>query len=92
MTSRKASQAPTVGALEPGTRQREQLRARLSDIAWTCLCVLLAAWAVLESLGFLHGSARWTYSAVAWVLLAVALAVRLSAVRRRARSVTGERR
>jgi hypothetical protein len=71
--------------LEPGTGQREQLRARVGDIAWTCLCVVLAVWAVLESIGSLHGSARWAYAGVAWVLLGAALVTRLSAVRRRSR-------
>ncbi len=42
-------QAPTgngLGDLEPGTRQRAQLRTRLADVAWTALCVVLALWAV----------------------------------------------
>ncbi|AYN43076.1 hypothetical protein D9753_34055 [Streptomyces dangxiongensis] len=92
MVSRKAFQAPAVGDLGPGTRQREQLRARLSDIAWTCLCVVLAVWAVLESVGSLHGSARWAYSGAAWALPALALVLRVSAVRRRTRSFPGDRR
>ncbi|MEU3828985.1 MULTISPECIES: hypothetical protein [unclassified Streptomyces] len=74
-----------IGELEPGTGQREQLRVRLADIAWTCLCVVLAVWAVLESVGSLNGSARWAYAGVAWVLLGAACVVRVSAVRRRAR-------
>lgn len=85
MPQREPLQDQGIGDLEPGTGQREQLRARVGDIAWTCLCVVLAVWAVLESIGSLHGSARWAYAGVAWVLLGAALVTRLSAVRRRSR-------
>ncbi|MGW5639935.1 hypothetical protein [Streptomyces sp. NPDC003832] len=60
------------GALPPGTRQREQLRGRFADIAWTALCVVLALWAVVSSVGTARGTTAWAYSAVAWVLLAIA--------------------
>ncbi|MFF9765439.1 hypothetical protein ACIGXF_20065 [Streptomyces sp. NPDC053086] len=91
MHPRKDAPAPEIGPLAPGTGQRDQLRSRVSDIAWTCLCVVLAVWAVLESVGSALGSARWAYGGVAWVLLAAALGVRVAAARRRARSVPGGR-
>ncbi|MET9255540.1 hypothetical protein [Streptomyces sp. NPDC003717] len=72
-----------LGELERGTRQRAQLRTRLSDIAWTALCVVLALWAVWSAVGVVRGSSAWAYSLVAWVLLAAALALRVAAVRRR---------
>ncbi|MFE6420854.1 MULTISPECIES: hypothetical protein [Streptomyces] len=46
MDERKASVDDGLGELEPGTRQRAQLRSRVADIAWTALCVVLALWAV----------------------------------------------
>ncbi|WP_251096277.1 hypothetical protein [Streptomyces sp. Caat 7-52] len=91
MSSRKDAPAPEIGVLAPGTEQRDRLRSRFSDIAWTSLCAVLAVWAVLESIGSARESARWVYCGVAWVLLAVALATRVAAVRRRARSVPGGR-
>ncbi|PZT70277.1 hypothetical protein DN402_32660 [Streptomyces sp. SW4] len=82
MDTHKASDDQGLGALEPGTRQRAQLRTRVSDIAWTALCVVLALWAVWTAVGAVRGTTAWVYSAVAWVLLATALAVRAAAVRR----------
>ncbi|MFE0822204.1 hypothetical protein [Streptomyces sp. NPDC058847] len=72
-----------LGELEPGTRQRAQLRTRAADIAWTALCVVLALWAVWSAVGVARGGTAWAYCAVAWVLLAGALALRTLAVRRR---------
>ncbi|MFC8869211.1 hypothetical protein ACFUAC_16355 [Streptomyces sp. NPDC057148] len=69
--------------LEPGTRQRAQLRSRVADIAWTALCAVLALWAVRSAVGAARGATAWAYCAVAWVLLAAALALRTLAVRRR---------
>ncbi|MET7452575.1 hypothetical protein ABZT03_11875 [Streptomyces sp. NPDC005574] len=83
MSLRDTSRGSELGDLEPGTGQRAQLRARVLDIAWTALCVLLVLWAVWSSVGVVRGVTAWAYCAVAWVLLAVVLAVRLWAVRRR---------
>jgi hypothetical protein len=80
---RKASVDDGLGELEPGTRQRAQLRSRVADIAWTALCVVLALWAVWSAVGVARGSTAWAYSVVAWLLLATALTLRTLAVRRR---------
>ncbi|MFI6104875.1 hypothetical protein [Streptomyces sp. NPDC051310] len=74
---------PPPGALEPGTRQRAQLRARVGDIAWTALCAVLLLWGVWSAVDAARGLTAWAYSVVAWVLLAVALGVRVAALRRR---------
>ncbi|MFG3251230.1 hypothetical protein [Streptomyces sp. NPDC048187] len=83
MDERKTSLDGGLGDLEPGTRQRAQLRVRLADTAWTALCVLLALWAVWSAVDLARGATAWAYCAVAWVLLAVALTLRAAAVRRR---------
>ncbi|MFB7656387.1 MULTISPECIES: hypothetical protein [unclassified Streptomyces] len=83
MDERQTPADSDLGDLEPGTRQRAQLRTRLSDIAWTALCVVLALWAVWTVVDLARGATAWAYSAVAWVLLAAALALRTMAVRRR---------
>jgi hypothetical protein len=80
---RKAPVDDGLGDLEPGTRQRTQLRGRAADIAWTALCVVLALWAVWSAVDLARGATAWVYCAVAWVLLAVALSLRAAAVRRR---------
>ncbi|MFI7350837.1 hypothetical protein ACIBSR_31855 [Streptomyces sp. NPDC049936] len=83
MDERQTPADSDLGDLEPGTRQRAQLRTRLSDIAWTALCVVLALWAVWTVVDLARGATAWAYSAVAWVLLAAALALRTMAMRRR---------
>ncbi|WP_395576495.1 hypothetical protein [Streptomyces sp. BK79] len=83
MDERQAPDGGGPGDLEPGTRQRAQLRTRLSDIAWTALCVVLALWAVWALVGVARGATAWAYCVVAWVLLAAALALRTLAARRR---------
>ncbi|WP_149549519.1 hypothetical protein [Streptomyces marokkonensis] len=72
-----------LGDLEPGTRQRAQLRARVIDIALVALCVVLALWTVWSVVGLVRGTAGWAYSVVACVLLAAALVARTAGVRRR---------
>ncbi|MEU9733151.1 hypothetical protein [Streptomyces sp. NPDC048002] len=74
-----------MSTLPPGTRQREQLRGRFADIAWTALCVVLALWAVVSSVGTARGTTAWAYSAVAWILLAIAGATVYAGHRRRTR-------
>ncbi|AKZ53823.1 putative integral membrane protein [Streptomyces ambofaciens ATCC 23877] len=83
MNEGKAPVDDGLGTLEPGTRQRGQLRSRAADITWTALCVVLALWAVWSAVGVVRDGTAWAYSAVAWVLLAAALALRALAVRRR---------
>ncbi|MGW7281586.1 hypothetical protein ACWGIV_25460 [Streptomyces sp. NPDC054844] len=83
MNERQAPAGNGLGDLEPGTRQRAQLRTRLADVAWTALCVVLALWAVWSAVDLARGATAWAYCAVAWVLLAVALTLRVVAVRRR---------
>ncbi|MEW2264191.1 hypothetical protein ACGF5T_26120 [Streptomyces sp. NPDC047853] len=83
MNKGKAPVDDGLGTLEPGTRQRGQLHGRVADIAWTALCLVLALWAVWSSVGAVRGGTAWAYSAVAWVLLATALALRARAARRR---------
>ncbi|MEU1710386.1 hypothetical protein ABZ478_34400 [Streptomyces sp. NPDC005706] len=78
MTSRGTPLDRELGDLEPGTAQRAQLRARITDIAWTAGCAVLALWAVWSSVGAVRGTTAWVYSAVAWVLLAVALTARVA--------------
>jgi hypothetical protein len=85
MTQPETSRSSGLGDLEPGTRQRDQLSARIADIAWSALCVVVALWALWSSLGALRGAASWGYCAATWVLLAVALTVRVLTARRRAR-------
>ncbi|CAM5465580.1 hypothetical protein SGLAM104S_07557 [Streptomyces glaucescens] len=86
MTRDKSQYDTGLGTLEPGTRQRAQLPTRIADIAWTALWVLVAAWAVWASVGAVRGTTAWAYSAAAWVLLAVALTMRVLVVRRRTRT------
>ncbi|MFE9250458.1 hypothetical protein [Streptomyces sp. NPDC007088] len=74
-----------LGALEPGTRQRAELRARWMDIAWTALCTVVVLWGVWTAVGVVRGDTAWAYCAVAWVLAAVVVALRVTASRRRAR-------
>ncbi|WP_221350879.1 hypothetical protein [Streptomyces beigongshangae] len=81
----ETTEVSELGTLERGTRQRGQLRVRLMDIAWTALCTVLALWAVWSVVGATNGTTDWVYSAVAWVLLAVALGLRVVTIRRRAR-------
>ncbi|MDG9690007.1 hypothetical protein CJI59_00640 [Streptomyces sp. Alain-F2R5] len=83
MDERKAPVDDGPGELEPGTRQRAQLRTRVADIVWTALCVVLALWAVWSAVGVARDATAWAYCVVAWVLLAAALALRMLAVRRR---------
>ncbi|CAM5278473.1 hypothetical protein STENM36S_06793 [Streptomyces tendae] len=83
MDERKAPADGGLSALEPGTRQRAQLRGRVADIAWTALCTVLALWAVWSAVDLVRGATAWVYCAVAWVLLAVTLGLRVPAVRRR---------
>ncbi|CAM5581293.1 hypothetical protein [Streptomyces canus] len=71
--------------LGPGTRQRAQLSIRIADIAWTALSVVAALWAILAAVDAVRGTGSWAYCAVALVLLAVGLTMRLRAVRRRDR-------
>lgn len=85
MTLREEPGAPGLGDLEPGTAQRAQLRSRIADIAWTALLTVLAIWAVWASVGALRQEAAWAHGIVAWILLAVALTMRLVAARRRTR-------
>jgi hypothetical protein len=74
-----------LGTLQRGTAQRAQLRVRLADIAWTCLCVVLALWAAVSSVGAARGTTAWAYCAVAWILLAFACAMVLAGYKRRKR-------
>ncbi|MCX4996647.1 hypothetical protein ABZ722_21080 [Streptomyces longwoodensis] len=83
MSRHDAPEQHGLGTLEPGTRQRAQLPTRIADIAWSALTVLVALWAVWASVGAVRGTTAWAYCAVAWVLLAVALTMRVLAVRRR---------
>ncbi|MGV9454547.1 hypothetical protein [Streptomyces sp. NPDC003635] len=85
MDSREKTAKPRLGTLQRGTRQRAQLRVRLADIAWTCLCAVLALWAAVSSLGAARGTTGWAYCAVAWILLAFACAMVLAGHRRRKR-------
>ncbi|MFF9488357.1 hypothetical protein [Streptomyces sp. NPDC014676] len=82
MGARHEDGGQELGDLEPGTRQRAQLRARVADIASTALCVVLALWAVWSLVGVVRGTAEWAYSVVACVLLAAALTARTVSVRR----------
>lgn len=74
-----------LGTLGPGTRQRSQLRARLTDIAWTALFTVLVLWMVWSAVGAVRGTAAWSYCSVACVLLAVTAVLRAAALRRRGR-------
>lgn len=85
MSRHDTPQQHGLGTLEPGTRQRAQLPTRIADIAWTALAVLVALWAVWASVGAVRGTTAWGYCAAAWVLLAVALTMRVLTVRRRTR-------
>ncbi|MGW4026785.1 hypothetical protein [Streptomyces sp. NPDC005009] len=82
MGARHEDGGQELGDLEPGTRQRDRLRARVADIASTALCVVLALWTVWSVVGVARGTAEWAYSVVACVLLAAALTARTVGVRR----------
>ncbi|MFD6417351.1 hypothetical protein [Streptomyces sp. NPDC060194] len=70
--------------LEPGTVQRRQLQIRISDIAWTALCVLLALWALWGAVGIFRGvGTAWAYCLAAAVLFVAATGARIAATRRR---------
>ncbi|MGW9379681.1 hypothetical protein ACWHAO_16940 [Streptomyces albidoflavus] len=77
--------AAPLGDLGPGTRQRRQLRFRALDIAWTALFTVLALWGVTAAVGALRGDTARAYSAVAGLLLAGALGLRLTLPRRQIR-------
>ncbi|MFD3580452.1 hypothetical protein [Streptomyces sp. NPDC058644] len=83
MAQQETGDASGLGELEPGTRQRVQLRNRIGDIAWTALCIVLLFWGIWSAIGVAGGVTAWAYCAAAWVLLAVALALRAVAARRR---------
>ncbi|WP_406216443.1 hypothetical protein [Streptomyces canus] len=83
MTREHPSRPSELGPLEPGTRQRAQLSIRIADIAWTALSVVAALWVVLAAVDAVRGNGSWAYCAVALVLLAIGLTMRLRAVRRR---------
>ena len=85
MTRENPSRPSELGPLEPGTRQRAQLSIRIADIAWTALSVVAALWVVLAAADAVRGTGSWAYCAVALVLLAIGLTMRLRAVRRRDR-------
>ena len=85
MTRENRSRPSELGSLEPGTRQRAQLSIRIADIAWTALSVVAALWVVLAAVDAVRGTGSWAYCAVALVLLAIGLTMRLRAVRRRDR-------
>lgn len=74
------------GPLEPGTGQRDQLSVRIADIAWTALCVVAGLWAVLACVDAVRGTGSWAYCAVALVMLALGLTMRVLGIRRRART------
>lgn len=78
----RPGQGDGLGDLEPGTRQRAQLRARVVDTALPALCVVLALWAVWSILGLVRGTAGWAYSVVACALLAAAVTARTVGIRR----------
>ncbi|SDD24469.1 hypothetical protein [Streptomyces prasinopilosus] len=82
MEASRAHDGRELDDLAPGTRQRAQLRARVADIASTALCVVLALWALWSIVGTMRGTEEWAYSAVACVLLAIALTARTVALRR----------
>ncbi|MFI8190904.1 hypothetical protein ACIF8T_19175 [Streptomyces sp. NPDC085946] len=85
MTRSSAADPSGLGDLEPGTRQRAQLRVRWADTVWTALCLVLALWAVWSAVGIARGVTAWAHAVVAWVLLAVGLSLRAAAARRRTR-------
>ncbi|MFF1379700.1 hypothetical protein [Streptomyces sp. NPDC058308] len=85
MAQPETDDAAGLGALEPVTRQRAQLRTRIADVAWTALCVILLFWGIWSAVGVAGGVSAWAYSAVAWVLLAMALVTRAVAARSRTR-------
>lgn len=73
--------------LERGTVQRAQLRARIADIAWTALIVVLGAWALWGAVGIARETANaWVYCVNGAVLFTVALWARLSTLKARART------
>lgn len=73
--------------LERGTVQRAQLRARVADIAWTALIVVLGAWVLWSVVGVARETANaWVYCGIGVVLFAVALWARVSAIKARART------
>ncbi|WP_320782830.1 hypothetical protein [Streptomyces sp. CRN 30] len=82
----ETTQASELGDLEPGTRQRAQLRARITDIAWAALIAVLLIWSVWSTVGVVRGATAWAYAAVAYVLLTVVVALRVTAARRGSRT------
>ncbi|MFF7646064.1 hypothetical protein [Streptomyces canus] len=86
MTRENTSRPSDLGPLEPGTAQRAQLSIRIADIAWTALSVVAALWVILAGVDAVRGTGSWAYSVVSLVLLALGLAMRWRAVRRRSRT------
>ncbi|WP_371604702.1 hypothetical protein OG345_40175 [Streptomyces sp. NBC_01220] len=48
-----------LGDLEPGTRQREQLRSRIQNIALTALVVVLLLWGIWSAVDLITPSGAW---------------------------------
>ncbi|MET9553407.1 hypothetical protein [Streptomyces sp. NPDC006645] len=73
--------------LAHGTVQRAQLPARVADIAWTALVIVLGVWVLASAVGIARGTENaWVFCAVGAVLFAVALRARLSTLKARART------
>lgn len=86
MTRSETPRPQGPGTLEPGTGQRDQLSVRIADTAWTALIVVAGLWAVLTCVDAVRGTGSWAYCAVALVLLAIGLSMRIVGIRRRART------
>lgn len=86
MTRSETPRPHEPGPLEPGTRQRAQLSVRIADIAWTALIVVAGLWTVLTCVDAVRGTGSWAYCAVALIMLALGLTMRILGIRRRART------
>lgn len=86
MTRENTSRPSEPGRREPGTGQHaEALSARIGDIAWTALIVVAALWVVLGTVNAVRGTGSWATCAVAVLMLALGVGMRLRPGRRRAR-------
>ncbi|HET6857851.1 MAG TPA: hypothetical protein VFH94_12270 [Streptomyces sp.] len=78
--------AKPMPGLERGTVQRAQIRTRISDIAMTALCIVLALWVTFGAIGIARDIVNaWAFTCVGSVLFAGAMWMRASALREKGR-------
>ncbi|WP_434594791.1 hypothetical protein [Streptomyces sp. A5-4] len=78
--------AKPMSGLERGTIQRAHIRTRVSDIALTALCLVLALWVTFGAIGVARDIVNaWAFTCVGAILFAGAMWMRASALREKGR-------